>query len=126
MPTGTGQARLTPAGQGPHNVSVRARLTLVAVALAILVVAGLRSGDQRASMLHGARGSSALAGPPAPDPWAPALANAALTSSTTAQTLSRDEWSRRLGNDPDPALVIVPAIHLPDGTTRPLTFPLLI
>jgi hypothetical protein len=65
---------------------VRARLLLIAIALAVLAFAGLRHDDQRSrEPHHGGGASSRVAAQPAPDAEAPAIVRAAATAPATAQ-----------------------------------------
>ncbi|MPZ17340.1 MAG: hypothetical protein GEV06_05435 [Luteitalea sp.] len=106
---------------------MRIRLTLIVAALAILALAGLRPEVSRSTEPHGSAGSSGqLAGQPAPDPALPAIGSAAATASSTVQTLPHSGLSRHVRPAQAVFTLTVPAPVLPDVTTKPRSFPLLI
>jgi hypothetical protein len=66
---------------------VRLRLILVAIALTVLALAGLRQDDERSiAPQTGSIASSQLSSQPAPDHEPPTIVRAAVSASATAQT----------------------------------------
>jgi len=106
---------------------VRARLLLIAVALAVLAVAGPRhDGKFPTGLRQGEPASGQLATQPAPEPDACAIVSAAVIPSITVDTHLVPE-SRRHVRPAQGALVVSP--HLPSAphaTAGPHSFPLLV
>jgi len=106
---------------------VRVRLFLIAAALAILAIAGLRPGEpSSAPSLDSTPASSQLASEPAPDPALPAVITAAVARSASVQSqpaiwphgfVRPAQWV--LAGTAQPAVFAA-------TSARPLTFPLLI
>jgi hypothetical protein len=111
-----------------HNVQMRARLVLIAIALAVLASAGLRHDDQRSpEPYHGSGGWSYIGAQPAPDAEPPAIIRAAVTAPATAQ---KNLPAESRGNV-HPAREFSTAIRLATAQpgydfSRPRSFPLLI
>ena len=109
-----------------HNDGVRIRLVLIAVAFAVLALAGLRGDDARAIEPHGT--ASVLAAQPAADVDPPAIIRAAVTTPAAPQTHFDLEAGLRDACavlDAAAAAPRVPADPAYDSS-RPRTFPLLI
>jgi len=103
------------------------RLTLIAVVLAVLVLAGVGHADQRSTGPHTGSGASGqVAGQPAPDPALPAIVNAAVTTTVTVQTHLAPESRRYLRPAEGVFTTISIAPLVRDDTSRPRAFPLLI
>jgi len=109
----------------PENVSVRLRTALILVALAAMA-AGLSLRAERPEPRTATAAAGALAGRPAPDQVLPAIVNAAVTTSATAQTLPGADWRRHARSETGERVVVLSPPTVPEGTARPLTFPLLI
>jgi hypothetical protein len=93
-----------------HNVVVRLRLVFVAIALAVLALAGLRLENQRSVAPHSSIGASShLSSQPAPDPEPPIIVRAAVTASATAQMHLACE----------PRCYVRPAQDVPSGSRQP-------
>jgi hypothetical protein len=106
---------------------MRGRLIVIAIALAVLAVAGIRHHDQaRAVQPQSDAGFGQFEHQPAPEPDWPAVVRAAVDASATFQTPPVVELTRRLR----PALgVFTLGPRLPvvaRGPDKPRVFPLLI
>jgi hypothetical protein len=106
---------------------VRARLTLILVVLAVLVLTGLRVTDQRPTARESdGAASGQLAGQPAPEPDASAIVSTAVTASGTVQTHLARKSRRHLRPAEDVVTIVPRRSSTPPTTARPRAFPLLI
>jgi hypothetical protein len=106
---------------------VRVRLLLIAVALVVSALAGLRPADPPlVQSFDRAPTSGALAGQPGPDPALPAVISAAAIMSSSVQSQPA-VWPRGLVRPAQraSATTIRPAVAV-HVSARPVTFPLLI
>jgi hypothetical protein len=118
---------LTSGLPGDHNVQVRARDILMAIALAVLALAGLRL-EAAAAIAPGAGTAtpSQLAAPPAPDVDPPAIVRAAITSSTHVPSQLSCDTSTAWHPVTDVRTNVRQTSLEPDyDVSRPRTFPLL-
>jgi hypothetical protein len=107
---------------------VRGRLIALVIALAVLAFAEFRDDHQApTAQRQSIAASGQLADPPAPEPDPPAIINAAVSSSTTVQTVPPLVESRRHLGLP---LSVFAVSHPPPvdtcRTAKPRSFPLLI
>ena len=107
---------------------MRGRLIAIVIALAVLAFAEFRDDNQApTAQRQSIAASGQLADPPAPDPDPPAIINAAVSSSTTVQTVPPLVESRHQLGLP---LSVFAVSHLPPvvacRTAKPRSFPLLI
>jgi hypothetical protein len=109
-----------------HTPFVRLRLLLIACALVILAVAGLRQIDDHSIEVSGTAASSQLVAKPAPEPSLPAVVPEGTSTSPTTPTPLTSGSHRRLRPVDTAAPIDRPASRATLGATRPLTFPLLI
>lgn len=113
-----------------HNGEVRIRLVLIAVAFAVLALAGVRGVDSRAIEPHGPLGSDAacvVAAQPPADVDPPAIVRAAVTTPAAPQTHLDVEAPRHTRLVTDAGTVVRQARTQPDRRiTSPRSFPLLI
>lgn len=119
---------MTTGSPGHHNGEVRIRLTLIAAALAVLALAGLRGDDARANeAAHVAVATTHLVAQPAPDVDPPAIVRAAVATPSGPQTLAAIDARGGARPVPGPlaAATQTPADPAYD-VSRPRTFPLLI
>jgi hypothetical protein len=112
----------------PHqNAGVRGRLIALVIAMAVLAFAEFRDDNQApTAQRQSIAASGQLADPPAPEPDPPAIISAAVSSSTTVQTVPLVEARRQLGQ---PLSVFAVRYHPPVvacRTAKPRSFPLLI
>jgi hypothetical protein len=107
---------------------VRARLLLIAIALAVLACAGLRHDDERSREPHrGGGASSRVAAQPAPDAEPPAIVRAAATAPATAQKGPASDLRGQVHPAHEFSAVIRHATTEPAyDFSRPRSFPLLI
>jgi hypothetical protein len=109
-----------------HTPFVRRRLFLIACALVVLAFAGLRQIDDHSVEMSGTAASSQLVAKPAPEPSLPAVVPEATSTSPTTPTPLTPGSHRHVRPVDTAAPIDRPASHATLGTTRPLTFPLLI
>jgi hypothetical protein len=123
-----GELRLDARPTRHHNVQVRARLLLIAIALAVLAFAGLCHDDERSGEPHrGGGASSRVAAQPAPDAEPPAVVRAAATASATAQKDVAPESHGHVHPAHEFSTALRHATAEPGyDVSRPRSFPLLI
>lgn len=106
---------------------MRIRLVLIAVAFAVLALAGLRGDDARSIEPRNAGTACELAAQPDTDVDPPAIVRAAVATPSAPQTHLDVETLRHTRHVSDAGTVVRQARTQPDSrVTSPRTFPLLI